>query len=76
MCCALYQRLIQVEKLVFLPFKAGACMWALIVISKELSILVHHKNVVGFTVDFKLETFAAGVFDISGFAENVAHNVW
>jgi hypothetical protein len=66
---------IQVEKLVFLPFETGAGMRALVVIGKKLAVFMHDKNGLGFAFDFNLETFAARVFDISGFAENVSHNV-
>ena len=75
-CCALDQRFVQIKKLVFLPFQVGAGMWAIIVISKELAVFMYHKNRLCFSVDFDFETFAAGVFDITGFAENVCHDVW
>jgi len=69
------ERFVQIEKLVFLPFKTGASMWTLIVISKKIAILVYDKNGPGSAFDFNLETFTARVFDIGGFAENVFHNV-
>ena len=72
---ALNEFFIQIQKLIFLPFEAGAGMWAFIVIGKKLAILVHDEDGLGFTVDLNLETFTAGVFDIAGFAENVGHNV-
>ena len=37
---------------------------------------MHDEYRLGFTLDFEFETFAARVFDVSGFAENVGHNVW
>ena len=73
---ALYQCFIKIKKLVFLPFEAGTSVWAMVVKSKKFTILVYHKDRLDFTSDFKLKTFAAGVFDISGFAENVGHDVW
>lgn len=72
---ALYELFIQVEKLVFLPFQAGAGMRTLIVIGKKFAILVYHEDGPGFTIDLYFETFTAGVVDITGFAENVGHNV-
>lgn len=66
---------IQVQELVFLPFETGAGMRALIVKGKKLTVLMHDKNGLGFSLDFNLETFTARVFDIGGFAENVCHNV-
>jgi hypothetical protein len=63
------QFLVDIEKLVFLPFETGTRMRALVVISEELGILVNHKNGPGFTFDLEFETLAAGVFDIGGFAE-------
>lgn len=41
---ALDQCLVQIKKLVFLPFQAGTCMRAAVVISKKLAVFVHHKN--------------------------------
>ena len=76
MCCALYQCLVEIKKLVLLPLKAGTGMRALVVKSKEFTILVYDKNSSGLAPDFEFETFAAGVFDIRGFAENVGHVVW
>jgi len=73
---ALNQRLVQIKKLVFLPFQAGSGVRAAVVISKKLTVLVHHKNRRCFALDFDIKAFAAGVFDITGFAENVAHDVW
>jgi len=72
---ALNEFFIQIQKLIFLPFEAGAGMWAFIVIGKKLAILVHDEDGLGFTVDLNLETFTAGIVDIAGFAENVGHNV-
>ena len=71
MCGALDQCFVQVKKLIFLPLQVGAGMWALVVISKEFAIFVHHKNGPGFVFDFNLETFSVRVFDIGGFAEKV-----
>lgn len=68
--------LVEIEKLVFLPFEIGAGMRTLIVIGKKLAILLYHEDRLVFAVDLDLETFTAGVFDITGFAENVGHNVW
>ena len=73
---ALYERVVEIKKLVFLPVKINAGVWALIVISEKLSILMHHKNIAGLSLYFQLKTFAAGVFDIGCFAENVCHVVW
>lgn len=70
------KRFIQVEKLVFLPFQAGAGMWTFVVVGKEFTVFMHDKNRLGFPFDFDLETFTARVFYIGGFAENVSHNVW
>jgi len=75
MCGALDELLFQIEKLVFLPFETCSGVRALIVISKELTIFMHHKNRLGFTLDFNLETFAARVFDIDGFTDYVHNNV-
>ncbi len=75
MCCALNQRFIQIEKLVLLPFETGTGMRAFIVIRKKFTVFVHHKDGASFAFDFEFETFAAGVFDIGGFAEYVRHNV-
>ncbi len=73
---ALDEFFIEIEKLVLLPFEIGAGMWTLIVIGKKLAILVYYEDRLGFTFDLDLETLTAGVFDITGFAENVGHNVW
>ncbi len=37
---------------------------------------MHHEYRLCFAFNFELEAFAAGVFDVTGFAENVCHNVW
>ena len=60
----------------FLPVEAGTGMRAPVVISKEFTILVYHKNRLRFTFDFEFETSAAGVFDIASFAKNVGHDLW
>ena len=75
MCGALYKCFIQIKKLVLLPFKAGAGVRAPVVISKKFTIFLHDKNRLFFTIYFKLKTFAAGIFNIGGFAKNVCHNV-
>jgi len=72
---ALNQLLVQIQKLVFLPFKVCTSMWTLVVVSKKLTIFMDQKNRLNFTADFNLETFTAGVFDISGSAENMGHDV-
>ncbi len=73
---ALDQCLVQVKKLVFLPLQAGTGVRAIVVISKKLAVLVYDKDRLCFALDFDIKTFAAGVFDIAGFAEKVAHDVW
>lgn len=72
---ALYQLLVEVQKLILLPFKTGASMRATVVISKECCVFVHHKNGLSFTFYFDLKTFAARVFDVGCLAENVCHDV-
>lgn len=69
MCRTLDQLIVEIKKLILLPFKIGSGMWALVVISKELAIFMHNKNRPGVAFYLKLEAFAAGIFDISGFAE-------
>lgn len=75
MRCTLNQSPVHIKKLVLLPFQTGACVWALIEISKELAVFMHDENRPVFMTDFYLETFAAGVFNIGCFAENICHNV-
>ena len=38
------KRFIQVEKLVLLPFQAGAGMRTLVVVGKEFTVFMHDKN--------------------------------
>ena len=72
---ALDKCFIKIQKLVFLPFETGAGMRTFVVIGKKFTVFMHDKNGLGFAFDFNLETFAARVFDICGFAENVGHYV-
>lgn len=37
---------------------------------------MHYEYRLYLTFNFELEAFASGVFDVTGFAENVCHNVW
>ena len=76
MGCTLDERFVQIQKLVFLPFQCGTRMWASIVISVKRAIFMYHEYRLHLAFDFELEAFAAGVFDVAGFAENVCHNVW
>ena len=71
----LYEFIIQIQELIFLPLERGTGMWAAIVISEKFAIFMDHENRLRFALYFELKTFTAGVFDISGFAENVCHNV-
>lgn len=75
MCGALNQLFIKIQELIFLPLKIDAGMRALIMISKEFSIFMCHKDGMCFAFDFDFETFAAGVFDVCGFAEKLCHDV-
>jgi len=70
------QFFIQIEELVFLPFQVGTGMRAFIVVCEEFTIFMDEENRPGLAFDFDLETFAAGVFDIGGFADNMGHDVW
>lgn len=72
----LYEGFVEIKELVFLPFQCGAGMRAFIVISEKFTVFMYHEYRLYLTFDFKLETFTAGVFDVTGFAENVCHNVW
>lgn len=72
---ALYQCFVQVQELVLLPVQGSTSMRALIVVSKEFTIFMHHKNRPGFVFNSDLETFTAGVFNVGSFAENICHNV-
>ena len=76
MGCTLDQLVIHVQELVFLPFQICTGMRALVEVGEKFTVLMNHKNRLGFAFDFDLETFAAGVIDISSFAENVCHDVW
>lgn len=69
MCRALDQLIVEIKKLILLPFKTGTGMWTLVVISKELAIFMHNKNRTIVVFYLELETFAARIFDIIGFAE-------
>ena len=71
MSSALDQRVIQVQKLVFLPFQVGTCVRTLVVIGKKSSVFVDHKDRPGFAIDLDLEALAAGVLYVGSFAENV-----
>ena len=73
---ALNQLFIEIEKLIFLPLQVSAGVWATIDVGKKLTVLFYEKYRSGFTSNFKLETFAAGVFDIAYFAKIMSHNVW
>ena len=75
MGCALNQLFIQVQKLVLLPLKVRAGMWALVVIGKEITVFVNQKNRLVFALDFNIETSASRVFDVSSFAKKEAHSV-
>ena len=37
---------------------------------------MNHKDILSFSFNFDLKTFAAGVIDIRSFAENMCHDVW
>ena len=74
------QRLVQIEKLVFLPLEVDAGMRTLVVIRVELTVFMHHEDRLGFACDIDLEALAAGIFDIGdftqgGFTGNGSHNV-
>jgi len=73
---ALDQFFVQVKELIFLPLQVSTCVWAVIVISEKFTVFVNHENGLSFSVDFYLKAFAAGVFNIGGFAKNVCHDVW
>ncbi len=69
------QLFIKIQKLIFLPFKIDAGMRALIMISKKFPVFMYHEDGERFTFDSDFETFAARVFDVCSFAENMSHNV-
>lgn len=66
---------IKIQKLVFLPFQRGTGMRAFIVVSEKCAIFMHHEYRLHLAFDLELKAFAARVFDISSFAENVGHDV-
>ena len=76
---ALDQGIIHIQKLVFLPFKAGTCMRALVSVGVETTILVDNKYALRFAFDFDLEAFTAGVRNIAAMAQQdffiFSHNV-
>ena len=73
---ALYQCIVHIQKLVFLPFQAGSGMRALIKVGVKFTIFMYDKNSLHFTMDLDLEALAAGVFYVGSFTKNVCHNVW
>ena len=73
---ALYQCIVHIQKLVFLPFQVGSGMRALIVVGEKLSIFMYDKNSLHFTMDLDLKTLAAWVFYVGSFTKNVCHDVW
>ena len=72
---ALNKSFVYIKELIFLPFKTGSSVRAFVVICKKAAVFMYNKNRLGFTFNFNLEAFAAGVFDIRGFAEDVCHDV-
>lgn len=73
---ALYQCIVHIQKLVFLPFQVGSGMRALIVVGEKFTIFMYDKNSLHFTIDFDLKALAARVFYVGSFTKNVCHNVW
>ena len=58
---ALDEHVVHVEKLVFLPFKIDACMWAAVDIGAEVAVLVDNEQGYRLAPLFEFEGFCPGV---------------
>ena len=75
MYAALYKTIIQVEKLVWLPVQAGACMRAAVFVGMKLTIFVYHEKVQRCPAGVNAKFFRAWVSNRADVAELMLHSL-
>ena len=61
---ALDESLVEIEKLVLLPFQIGAGVWAAVDVGMEGSIAVYHEDIQRRTLEAELKRTAARIPDV------------